>query len=116
MSRRSKVTLRGLLAANGHTIVRHPVLMIAAWLVMAGSLLAAFPPLLTVAERNPPEFMPADSAVIAANQQMKDAFNEADAANLIAVVLVDENGLSAEDEGTYREIVEKLRARTDIVS
>ncbi|MGW0158724.1 MMPL/RND family transporter [Mycobacterium sp. NPDC003323] len=116
MSRRSKVTLRGLLDANGRMIVRHPVLMIAAWLVIAGSLFLAFPPLITVAERNPPDFMPADSAVTAANQQMKDAFNEADAANLIAVVLVNEKGLTEADEATYRTLVDRLRARTDIVS
>ncbi|WP_304116794.1 RND family transporter [Mycolicibacterium bacteremicum] len=116
MSRRSKVSLRALLDANGRTIVRHPVLMIAAWLVIAGSLFAAFPPLIVVAERNPPDFMPANSAVIAANQQMKDAFKEADAANLIAVVLVNEDGLSEADEATYRTLVERLRARTDIVS
>ena len=85
--------------------------MIATWLVIAGSLFAAFPPLIVVAERNPPDFMPANSAVIAANQQMKDAFKEADAANLIAVVLVNEDGLSEADEATYRTLVERLRAR-----
>lgn len=46
---------------------------------------------------------------------MKDAFNEADATNLIAVILVNEDGLTAQDEDTYRKIVENLRARTDIV-
>ena len=116
MSRPSGATLHGLLGSNGRVIVRHPVLMIVAWLVMAGSLFLAFPPLIVVAERNPPEFMPADSSVLAANQQMKDAFNEADAANLVAVVLVNENGLTEADEATYRTIVENLRARTDIVS
>lgn len=115
MSRRSKVTARGLLASNGRMIVRHPVLVIAAWLVIAGSLFAALPPLITVAQRNPPDFMPKDAAVLATSQQMKDAFNEADATNLIAVILVNENGLTAQDEDTYRKIVENLRARTDIV-
>ena len=60
-------------------IVRHPVLVIAAWLVIAGSLFAALPPLITVAQRNPPGFLPEESPVLATSQQMKDAFNEAGA-------------------------------------
>lgn len=115
MSRRSKVTARGLLASNGRMIVRHPVLVIATWLVIAGSLFAAIPPLAVVAQRNPPDFLPKDSPTIAAGQQMKVAFNEAGATNLVAVILVNENGLTDQDEDTYRKIVENLRARTDIV-
>ena len=115
MSRRSKVTARGLLASNGRMIVRHPVLVIATWLVIAGSLFAAIPPLAVVAQRNPPDFLPQDSPTIAAGQQMKVAFNEAGATNLVAVILVNENGLTDQDEDTYRKIVENLRARTDIV-
>jgi putative drug exporter of the RND superfamily len=115
MSRRSKLTARGFLASNGNMIVRHPVLVIAAWLVIAGSLFAALPPLLVVAQRNPPGFLPESSPVLATSQQMKVAFNEAGATNLMAVILVNENGLSDDDEATYRKIVENLRARTDIV-
>ncbi|WP_234904323.1 RND family transporter [Mycolicibacterium frederiksbergense] len=96
-------------------IVRHPVLVIATWLVIAGSLFAAIPPLAVVAQRNPPDFLPKDSPTIAAGQQMKVAFNEAGATNLVAVILVNENGLTDQDEDTYRKIVENLRARTDIV-
>ncbi len=33
----------------------------------------------------------------------------------VAVILVNENGLTDQDEDTYRKIVENLRARTDIV-
>ncbi|WP_395311861.1 RND family transporter [Mycobacterium sp. AMU20-3851] len=115
MSRRSKVTARGLLASNGRMIVRHPVLVIAAWLVIAGSLFAALPPLITVAQRNPPGFLPEESPVLATSQQMKDAFNEAGATNLIAVILVNEDGLTDADDATYRELVDNLRARNDIV-
>ncbi|QIV85603.1 RND family transporter [Mycolicibacterium frederiksbergense] len=109
------MTARGLLASNGRMIVRHPVLVIATWLVIAGSLFAAIPPLAVVAQRNPPDFLPKDSPTIAAGQQMKVAFNEAGATNLVAVILVNENGLTDQDEDTYRKIVENLRARTDIV-
>lgn len=96
-------------------VVCHPVLTIAAWLVIAGALFAALPPLLVVAQQNPPGFLPEDSPVFKTSQQMKDAFSEADATNLVAVILVNENGLTDEDEATYRRIVENLRARTDIV-
>ncbi len=115
MSRRPKLTARGLLASNGRMIIRHPVLVIAAWLVIAGSLFAALPPLLTVAQRNPPGFLPEQSPVLATSQQMKDAFNEAGATNLIAVILVNEDGLTDADEATYRELVDNLRARNAIV-
>ena len=43
---------------------------------------------------------------------MKDAFNEASSDNLAVVILSDENGLSPADEGTYRTLVDELRADT----
>ncbi|WP_235570584.1 MMPL/RND family transporter [Mycobacterium sp. Root265] len=115
MSRRPKMSVRGLLASNGQMIVRHPVLVIAAWLVIAGSLFAALPPLLTVAAQNPPDFIPSDSAVVIAAQQMNDAFEQEDEeaenlGNLVAVVLINDNGLTPDDEATYRELVKNLRA------
>ena len=115
MSRRSKVSVRGLLASNGKMVVRHPVLVIAAWLVIAGSLFAALPPLMEVAQRNPPDFIPSDSAVVIAGQQMTEAFDQGDDSgedlgNLVAVVLINENGLTDEDEATYRQLVKNLRA------
>lgn len=109
------MSVRGLLASNGQMIVRHPVLVIAAWLVIAGSLFAALPPLLTVAAQNPPDFIPSDSAVVIAAQQMNDAFEQEDEeaenlGNLVAVVLINDNGLTPDDEATYRELVKNLRA------
>lgn len=115
MSRRPKMSVRGLLASNGRMIVRHPVLVIAAWLVIAGSLFAAFPPLLVVAQQNPPDFIPPDSAVVVAASQMSEAFDQGDEnaenlGNLVAVVLINEDGLTDEDEATYRQLVKNLRA------
>ncbi|MCX2713510.1 RND family transporter [Mycolicibacterium sp. J2] len=115
MFKRPKVSAHAFLTGSGRLIVRHPVLMIATWVVIAGALFAALPPLATVAARNPPDFWPKDAPVLAAGNQMKTAFNEAGAGNMVAVVLVDENGLSTEDEATYRTLVDKLRARSDIV-
>jgi RND superfamily putative drug exporter len=115
MFKRPKVSAHAFLAASGRLIVRHPLLVIATWVVIAGALFAALPPLATVAAQHPPDFWPKDAPVLVAGKQMKDAFNEAGASNMVAVVLVDENGLSAEDEATYRQLVERLRAKTDIV-
>ena len=47
---------------------------------------------------------------------MKQAFNEASSDNLAVVILSDENGLTPADEGTYRTLVDKLRADTAHVS
>ncbi len=119
MPRRPKVTIHGLLAANGKMIVRHPVLMIATWLVIAGSLFAAIPPLAVVAQKNPPDFVPSDSPVVVANQQMTEAFTKEgeegnDMGNLIAVVLINEDGLTDADEQTYRQLVARLGASSAV--
>lgn len=115
MFKRPKVSAHAFLTGSGRLIVRHPVLMIATWVVIAGALFAALPPLATVAARNPPDFWPKDAPVLAAGNQMKNAFNEAGASNMIAVVLVDDNGLTKDDEATYRTLVDKLRAKSDVV-
>ncbi|MHA3022084.1 MMPL/RND family transporter [Mycobacterium sp. BMJ-28] len=115
MFKRPNVSAHAFLAGSGRLIVRHPVLMIVTWLVVCGALFAALPPLATVAARNPPDFLPKDAPVLAAGKQMKEAFNEAGASNMVAVILVNDNGLSKDDEVTYRTLVDKLRAKTDSV-
>lgn len=115
MSRRRKLSVHGLLASNGRMVVRHPVLVIVAWLVIAGSLFAALPPLLVVAAQNPPDFIPSDSTVVIAAQQMTEAFEQEDEdaedlGNLVAVVLINDDGLTDADEATYRKLVANLRA------
>ncbi len=96
----------------GRMIVRHPLLMITAWLALAIALFLAVPPLAQVALKNPPPFLPKDSPVLVATDQMKDAFHEASSGNLAVVILSNENGLSPADEATYRTLVDKLRADT----
>jgi putative drug exporter of the RND superfamily len=98
--------------ALGRFIVRHPLLMIAAWLAAATILFLTIPPFAQVAQKNPPGFLPADSAVMAANEAMQDAFDEGDAGNLAVVILSNENGLSPQDEATYRALVDRLKADT----
>ncbi len=105
-----------LLTGLGRVIVRHPVLVIAAWLVLAGAMMALITPLSGVAARNPPDFLPKDAPVLVSVQKMQDAFHEADAGNFAAVILSNDNGLTPADEETYRKIVDKLKDDSEHVS
>ncbi|OMC39324.1 hypothetical protein A5740_26950 [Mycobacterium sp. GA-1841] len=104
----SRVGFSGL----GKFIVRHPLLVIAAWVALAGVLVMTVPQLNTVAERNPPGFLPADSAVFAAGNDMQKAFNETGGGNVAIAILSNENGLTPADEKTYRSLVDTLRSDT----
>src|SRR4051812_48836507 len=94
-----------LLTGLGRVIVRHPLLVIAAWVVLAGTMMALITPLSVVAARNPPDFLPQDAPVLLSVKKMQNAFKEADAGNFAAIILTNENGLTPADEGTYRKIV-----------
>ena len=99
-------------AGLGRFIVRHPWKVIGAWVLVAAFLLIALPPLAVVAAAHPPPFLPANSSVLKANDAMKKAFPEGDSANVAVVVLSNERGLTAQDEVTYRALVDKLLADT----
>lgn len=96
----------------GRVIVRHPWKVIGAWVLLAAFMLIALPPLAVVAAAHPPPFLPANSAVLKANDAMKKAFPEGDSSNVAVVVLSNERGLTAQDEVTYRALVQKLLADT----
>jgi RND superfamily putative drug exporter len=98
--------------AMGRFIVRHPLLVIAAWLALAAVLFLTIPPLMEVAQKNPPGLLPADSSVLSAAAEMQKAFDEGGAGNAAVVILTNEKGLSPQDEGTYRTLVERLKADT----
>lgn len=51
----------------------------------------------------------------ASTDVMNEAFSEPAAANSVVIVLINEDGLTPQDEATYRELVQKLRADTDHV-
>ncbi|MGE2713818.1 RND family transporter [Mycolicibacterium litorale] len=114
----NRTRLRGALADGGlpllgRFIVRHPVWIIVAWVATAAVLFLLIPPLAVVSQKNPPEFLPADSPVMVASKQMSDAFKgaeETNAGNLNVVILSNDNGLSPADEATYRTLVERLKA------
>jgi RND superfamily putative drug exporter len=99
----------------GRLIVRHPLMVIVAWLALAIALFLAVPPLTEVALKRPAAFLPADAPILVTSNEMKRAFNEAASDNLAVVILSNENGLGAADEGTYRTLVDKLRADTSNV-
>lgn len=108
--------------ALGRLVVRHPILVIVAWLLLALTLFLSLPPLTEVAERKPPGFLPDDSSVLIASREMSEAFNEGgeggsgSSGNVGVIVLVDDNGLTPEDETVYRTLVERLNAIPESVS
>jgi RND superfamily putative drug exporter len=93
-------------------VVRHPLLVIASWLAIATALFLTVPPLAVVAQKNPPGFLPADSSVFIAANDMQKAFDETGGGNLAIVILSNEKGLTPADEATYRTLVDRLRADT----
>jgi RND superfamily putative drug exporter len=107
-----KLLARAGFAGLGRLIVRHPVLTVVAWLVLAVVVYLAIPPLPEVALRKQPPFFPNDSPVLISSSEMKQAFHEASSDNLAVVILSNEKGLTKADEGTYRTLVDKLRADT----
>ncbi|WP_322790535.1 RND family transporter [Mycolicibacterium helvum] len=90
--------------------------MIAAWLVLAGAMMALITPLSVVSARNPPSFLPQDAPVLLSVKKMQTAFHEADAGNFAAIILSNENGLTPADEVAYRKIVDKLKDETKNVT
>jgi putative drug exporter of the RND superfamily len=96
----------------GRFVVRHPVMIVAAWLAIAAVMWLSLPSLATVAEKNPPEFLPRDAPVMVAGEAMTNAFDESGAENMIIVTLTNEKGLQPADEVVYRTLVDKLRADT----
>lgn len=102
----------GGLPALGRLIVRHPVLVIVAWIATAVVLLLTVTPLAVVAQKNPPPFLPEQSPVLIAGEKMQEAFGEAGSGNVAVVVLSNENGLTQADEAVYADLVAKLKADT----
>ncbi|MCI4676875.1 MMPL/RND family transporter [Candidatus Mycolicibacterium alkanivorans] len=100
----------------GRIIVRHPLLVIAAWIALAGALFILIRPLAVVAAEKTPDFLPKNAPVLVTGQEMQKAFKEADTGNFSAIILSNENGLTPADEATYRNLVDKLRADTKNVT
>jgi putative drug exporter of the RND superfamily len=110
---RRDVFADGGLPALGRFVVRYPLIVIGAWIGLALVLFLIVPPLAVVAQKHPPAILPADSPVLVAANEMKDAFKEGGgSSNVALVVLTNENGLTPQDEAVYRDLVAKLK--TDV--
>ncbi len=105
-----RVVEHGGFPALGRVIVRHPVVVIVAWVALAVLLFLTVPPLGVVAQKNPPSMLPEDSPVFLANEKMNDAFGEAGSGNVAVVILSNDNGLTSADEAVYADVVADLRA------
>src|SRR4051812_11044342 len=106
------VSVHGTFESLGRFVVRRPVAIIVFWVALAGVLFLLISPLFVVAQKNPPDLLPKDSAILAAGDHMKNAFKEADGGNVAIVVLSNDNGLTPGDEDDYRKLVDALRAET----
>ncbi|MCV7282687.1 RND family transporter [Mycolicibacterium flavescens] len=107
------------LESLGRLIVRHPVLVIVGWVLIAVTLFLSLPPLMEVAERKPPGLLPDSSSVMIAGNEMGEAFAEGagsgNSGNVGAIIFANENGLTPEDEATYRKVVDRLHAMPEQV-
>jgi putative drug exporter of the RND superfamily len=125
MFRRVKSRGGGLLSALAGLVVRRPLAVIGAWVVVMIALLVFVPSLSEVSARNPPDFLPKSAPILKANKEMVDAFKPkpgegnnaagASGSNFLAVVLVNDNGLTKQDEVTYKAVVDGLRADPESV-
>ncbi len=99
----------GLFQRLARLVLRRPWLVIGFWVALAAVLSGAFPPLTQIARERTQEILPSDAPVLAATQRMAQAFHEPSAQNVALVVLTDDHGMNAADEGIYRTMVERLR-------
>lgn len=118
----------GIYDRIGYVVVRWPLLVIAAWLTLAGILFLIFPPLQVQAGKHPPSPFPDDAPTAVINKEMakawsapadgkknaKEGDNGAAAAaptSLLLVQLTDEKGLTHADEDVYRKVIDKLNSQ-----
>lgn len=106
----------GIFGRVGSVVVRFPLLVIAAWIVLAAVLTMSFPSLGVLAQKAPASILPADAPSVVSQKQMSEAYREASSDNILLVVLTNENGFTPADEEVYRTLVGRLRAETDDVA
>lgn len=107
---------RGVFPRLSALVVRWPWAVIGFWIVLAGVLSLTVPSLEQVSQRHPVAILPSDAPSLAATRQMTKTFHESGAQSIVVVVLSDAKGLTAEDEATYKKLVDTLRQDTrDVV-
>jgi len=93
-------------------VVRRPWAVIAIWIGIAVALPLTLPSLNEMAEKHPLAILPSDAPSSISARKMAEAFGESGSGDLLLVVLTDDTGLSAGDEGIYRTVVDALRRDT----
>lgn len=90
-------------------VVRWPWAVITMWVAIAIALPLSVPSLGEMAQRNPLAILPADAPSSVTAKKMTEAFQEPGNDDLLLVALINENGLTSDDEVTYRKLVDALR-------
>ncbi|MGV0807707.1 RND family transporter [Mycolicibacterium setense] len=91
---------------------RYALLVIAAWLLLAGLGNLAVPQLEHVVKEQSRAFFPADSGATRAAQRMGTLFGDSDSNNVAYVVLDADRTLGESDRGYYRALADRLRTDT----
>lgn len=118
----------GIYDRLGDVVVRWPLLVIAAWIALAGALFLLFPPLPVQAGKHPPKPFPDDAPTAVVSKEMDKAWSAppdgakvekqgdkaaapAAATSMLLVVLSDEKGLSHAEENAYRKLIDTLSSQ-----
>lgn len=98
-------------------VVRWPWVVIGVWAALAIALPLSVPSLGEMAQRHPLAVLPADAPSTVTAEKMAEAFGESGNDDLLLVALINENGLTPDDEAVYRKLVDALRDDVaDVVS
>ncbi|SEH51715.1 putative drug exporter of the RND superfamily [Mycolicibacterium rutilum] len=98
-------------------VVRWPWAVIGVWVALLVALPLSFPSLGEMAQKHPLAILPADAPSTVTATKMAEAFGESGNDDLLLVALINENGLTRQDEDAYRKLVDDLRDNvTDVVS
>lgn len=98
------------LAALGRFAVRHPALLIGAWIGAAAILAVGFPQLETVVRQQSVQLLPNDVASFQALDRMTTAFDERGAKTSVVVAMENPGGLTPQARQRYDALVAALRA------
>lgn len=98
-------------------MLRWPLVVIGIWAAMAVALPLTLPSLGEMAQKHPLVILPDDAPSSVSAAKMAEAFDESGSDNLLVLAFINENGLTPDDEGVYRRVVDALRDDvTDVVS
>lgn len=101
-----------MLEAIARRASRYALLVIGAWVLLAGAGNVAVPQLEHVVKAQSRAFFPTDSGATQAAQRMGTLFGDSDSNNIAYVVLEADRPLGESDRGYYRALAERLRTGT----